>query len=59
MFVRYLLRGFSADRNGTWHGKSPRAGEQPRGVRILKFQTVAMEIGKFQIEDGARQPRTF
>ncbi len=59
MFVRYLLRGFSTDLNETWHGKGPRAGGQPREVGILIFQTVAMEIGKFEIEDGARQPRTF
>ncbi len=47
MFVRYLLSGFLADHNETWHAKSPPAGEQPREVGILKFQTVAMEIGKF------------
>ncbi len=58
MFVRYLLPGFLTDLNETWHSKGPRAGEQPREVGILILQTVAMEIGKVQIEDGARRPRT-
>ncbi len=60
MFVRQLLRGFLTDLNETWHSKGPWAGEQPCEVRILKIQTVAMGIGKFEIiEDGARRPRTF
>ena len=59
MFVRYLLRGFLTNPNKTWHGEGPRAGEQPREVGILKFQTVTMEIKSLLIEDGARRPRTF
>ncbi len=49
MFVRYLLPGFLADRDETWHGKGPWAGEQPREVGILKLQTVAMEIWEFPL----------
>ncbi len=53
MFVCYLLRGFSTDRNETWHGKGPSASEFWNSKRL------PWKFGSFKFEDGARQPRTF
>ena len=41
----YLLRCFSMDLNENWHGRGPQAGVHPHEIGILKFQTVAVEIG--------------
>ncbi len=43
----YLLGCFSTHHNQMGHWGNCRAGSTPRGVGILTFQTVAMEIGSF------------
>ncbi len=44
--VYQLLRGLLTDLNEIWHGQSVGVREGTYGVRILKFETVAMEIWK-------------